>query len=838
LYYRAGADFWAGKIANRAELEAIQARRYAEYFAVYKKYSQHIDRVTFWGLGDALSWRRNHNPLFLNQDWSEKLSAPAISDPEGYLGLAGEIVDASLLEGALDTFDALDKAPYTASSVAAATAVRDAGAAAATGTQRQINEAVNDVSGAAGLFEPRGSTATLAALIAAQEMDGLVEADFTAGWAGFAAALSDAHGLIDNNTDATVADVAIATVALEVAYWALDPSPLGASEVVLRGALADLIANTTSLDGSAYTDTSWDAYTAALGDAVHVLGNPVATEIQLRNAIDALVEALTGLALAPPEPDTSAVDAAHASLFAVAQVAAGLTPSDYSPTSYGVVAAALASAQTLLANTGSSAAQLQAAQAALATAVAGLIPAAPIPADDGRAAALAGLNAAIAAVAALDESDFTVASWAAVTTARASANAIAQDTSATPAQLAGAHTALVAAIAALRDAEAPPPPADTSARDAAVAALSAVVALCETLDADDYTTSSWAVFAVALARARTVAGDPASSAQQAQAADAALGTALAALRDAPTVPPAPLGPDPAERAAAASALSNIVGAAATLKAQDYTAASWAALSAALTTARDLRSDATATAAQLEAARVALNSAIAGLAARPVPTQPSSPPTTPPTTPPTAPAASPTPTPSAPVAPETGNTTVPEAPVRVGTPAAARVKTAQASITLLRGQSAKVAAYAYGADGAHLSGALTWKSSKASVATVSKTGIIKAKKAGKARIAVTASNGKSSAITVTVVTKRPAKAAKVTKVTVKAPTTTLAVGAADYLTVAYSSARALKPSVTFASSNPTVVEVDKAGRVLAKAPGKAVIAVKVGTTTKRVTLTVS
>jgi endo-1,4-beta-xylanase len=98
-YYRDGFTYWVGKISNRAELEAIQAQRYAEFFAVYKKYSEHIDRVTFWGLTDRLNWRATHNPLFLNSDWTEKLSAAAIADPDTWLGLSEPSLDVSVAAG-------------------------------------------------------------------------------------------------------------------------------------------------------------------------------------------------------------------------------------------------------------------------------------------------------------------------------------------------------------------------------------------------------------------------------------------------------------------------------------------------------------------------------------------------------------------------------------------------------------------------------------------------------------------------------------------------------------------------------------------------------------------
>lgn len=105
--------YWVGKITNRAELEAIQAQRYAEYFAVYKKYSTDINRVTFWGLTDRLNWRSNHNPQLFNADFSEKLSAPAVADPEKWLGVHGKIADTSTLAELVAYAQTLDLSAYT-----------------------------------------------------------------------------------------------------------------------------------------------------------------------------------------------------------------------------------------------------------------------------------------------------------------------------------------------------------------------------------------------------------------------------------------------------------------------------------------------------------------------------------------------------------------------------------------------------------------------------------------------------------------------------------------------------------------------------------------------------
>lgn len=159
LYYRDPFNYWVGKIGNRAELEAIQAQRFAEYFAVYKKYSQDIDRVTFWGLTDQLNWRRNHNPQLFNGDFSEKLAAPATADPEGWLDLRRPIIDTSTLNQTIAEVDALDLRGnvYTGRSIGAVMAARGQAIAVMNrgGTQAEVNAANAALVEAIAALEPR-----------------------------------------------------------------------------------------------------------------------------------------------------------------------------------------------------------------------------------------------------------------------------------------------------------------------------------------------------------------------------------------------------------------------------------------------------------------------------------------------------------------------------------------------------------------------------------------------------------------------------------------------------------------------------------------------------------
>ena len=156
---RAGFTYWEGKITNRAELEAIQAQRYAEYFAVYKKYSQDIHRVTFWGLTDRLNWRATHNPQLFNADFSEKLAAVAVADPEGWLGLKKPITDTSTLEETIAAVDAMDLRgrDYTGRSIGAVLGARGKAVAVirSGGTQGEVNAANAALEAAIAALEPR-----------------------------------------------------------------------------------------------------------------------------------------------------------------------------------------------------------------------------------------------------------------------------------------------------------------------------------------------------------------------------------------------------------------------------------------------------------------------------------------------------------------------------------------------------------------------------------------------------------------------------------------------------------------------------------------------------------
>ncbi|HEY7089675.1 MAG TPA: endo-1,4-beta-xylanase [Tepidisphaeraceae bacterium] len=55
-----------------------QAQAYAKFFQIFEKHKDAIDRVTFWGLNDARSWRRGQAPLLLDGQNKPKPALTAI----------------------------------------------------------------------------------------------------------------------------------------------------------------------------------------------------------------------------------------------------------------------------------------------------------------------------------------------------------------------------------------------------------------------------------------------------------------------------------------------------------------------------------------------------------------------------------------------------------------------------------------------------------------------------------------------------------------------------------------------------------------------------------------
>ena len=110
--------------------------------------------------------------------------------------------------------------------------------------------------------------------------------------------------------------------------------------------------------------------------------------------------------------------------------------------------------------------------------------------------------------------------------------------------------------------------------------------------------------------------------------------------------------------------------------------------------------------------------------------------------------------------------------------------------------------------------LTWKSSKAKIATVSATGLVTPIKEGKTKITVSTANKKKASITVTVVD--PFKPTGITLA--QGGTATLLLGQKLPLTAVLAPATA-KTTLTWFSKNPLNASVDANGLVKALKPGR-------------------
>ncbi|MGC3954446.1 MAG: DUF1080 domain-containing protein [Propionicimonas sp.] len=164
----------------------------------------------------------------------------------------------------------------------------------------------------------------------------------------------------------------------------------------------------------------------------------------------------------------------------------------------------------------------------------------------------------------------------------------------------------------------------------------------------------------------------------------------------------------------------------------------------------------------------------------------------------------------------------------------KVAVAQQRFTLAKGSFRQLEAAGYTAAGTSVP--VTYKSSRPGVVQVTKQGVILARKVGTATITIKA--GKvSTKVTVKVVKPGKPKARKFVLSGVPQHRK-LTVGSFAYLTVSrFAPARSITPKVSYHSSRPGVVWVDRSGRLVALKAGTAVITVKAGTAQKTIALTV-
>jgi hypothetical protein len=151
----------------------------------------------------------------------------------------------------------------------------------------------------------------------------------------------------------------------------------------------------------------------------------------------------------------------------------------------------------------------------------------------------------------------------------------------------------------------------------------------------------------------------------------------------------------------------------------------------------------------------------------------------------------------------------------------QIKTTQTVFALVNGKSLVIPAVAYTSDNSIAK--LIYSSSDESIATISSQGKITAKRTGTAKVTISAENGKKTIVTIKVVKK----AIAVKKVSVIKPPKLIKKGKSKFLKVKLSPTNPTGVVVKFKSNKPSVLSVDKAGKVTAKKKGTAKVTITAG-----------
>ena len=131
-------------------------------------------------------------------------------------------------------------------------------------------------------------------------------------------------------------------------------------------------------------------------------------------------------------------------------------------------------------------------------------------------------------------------------------------------------------------------------------------------------------------------------------------------------------------------------------------------------------------------------------------------------------------------------------------------------------------------------AVKWSTSKKAVATVSSKGVVKAKKAGTAKITAASKTNKAKKATITIKVSKKAKKNK--KLTLKVKKKNLKKGK-TYTVAIKSMTKGTTDAVTYKTNKKKIATVDKFGVVKAKKKGSAVITVKCGKKKAKLTIKV-
>ena len=295
---------------------------------------------------------------------------------------------------------------------------------------------------------PEADKDELAALLTdAEEYD---PEDYTeASYDVFATAAGDALAVFENE-DATQEEVDEAVANLEEAIAGLvEVDEPEEPEEVDTSDLEELVEEANGFDAEDYTEESFAALTAAIVVAEEILADEEATEEQVNNALDILQTAIDELdaieePTPEPEPETDVSELKEA-----VEEAEGYDAEEYTEASFAALVAALDKAEAVLANEEATQEEVDTALEELDTAIEGLeevVEPTPEPEPE---VEKSDLENAIATAVDYDAEDYTEASFAALTVAVETAEAVLENEKATQDEVDTALEDLESAIAGL-----------------------------------------------------------------------------------------------------------------------------------------------------------------------------------------------------------------------------------------------------------------------------------------------------------------------------------------------------------------------------------------------------
>ncbi|EME3214158.1 FIVAR domain-containing protein [Enterococcus faecalis] len=404
-----------------------------------------------------------------------------------------------------------------------------------------------------------------------QEQKEHQEKDYTASsWKVYSEALQQAKTVADQTT-ATQAEVDQAEAKLRSAVKQLAKVP---TKEVDKTNLLKIIKENEKHQEKDYTASSWKVYSEALQQAQTVVDQATATQAEVDQAEEKLRSAVKQLVKVP----TKEVDKTN--LLKIIKENEKNQEKDYTASSWKVYSEALKQAQTVVDQATATQAEVDQAEAELGSAVKQLV---KVPTID-----KTNLLKIIKENEKNQEKDYTASSWKVYSEALQQAQTVADQTTATQAEVDQAEEKLRSAVKQL---------VKVPTKEVDKTNLLKIIKENEKHQEKDYTASSWKVYSEALQQAQTVVDQTTATQAEVDQAEAKLRSAVKQLVKVPT------------KEVDKTNLLKIIKENEKHQEKDYTASSWKVYSEALQQAQTVVDQTTATQAEVDQAEEKLRSAV-------------------------------------------------------------------------------------------------------------------------------------------------------------------------------------------------------------------------------------